>query len=88
MAAGKASSVLRKTLPLVVSRFFGMVGGSSFRVFFQPVENTCVFDYTLPYSACLCPAQCCELGGEKSPRLLVVLHLPMGGDIFTGLFFV
>ena len=35
-----------------------------------------------PYSVCLCPDQSCEQGGEKSVRLLVVLHLPLGEALF------
>ena len=35
-----------------------------------------------------CPDQCCERGGEKLPRLLADLHLPMGEETSLGLFFV
>lgn len=43
-----------------------------FGLFYQPP--------TLPYSACLCPPLVFKSGGEKSPHLLVDLHLPGAGS--------
>ena len=56
-----------KSLRLMVHRFFGMVV-PPLRLFYQPP--------TLPYNACLCPPLVFKPGGEKSPHLLVDLHLP------------
>ena len=63
-------SVLRKTLPFVMSCFCGIVGGSSLQIAFQPPLD----------SWGLCPDLCFKLGGEKSPRLLADLHLPGAGS--------
>ena len=68
-------SVLRKTLPFVMSCFCGIVGGSSLQIAFQPPLD----------SWGLCPDLCFTLGGEKSPHLLVDLHLPGAGS-FQNLF--
>ena len=66
-------SVLRKTLPFVMSCFCGIVGGSSLQIAFQPPLD----------SWGLCPDLCFTLGGEKSSRLSVDLHLP-GAKKFFG----
>ena len=63
-------SVLRKTLPFVMSCFCGIFGGSSLQIAFQPPLD----------SWGLCPGLCFTLGGEKSPHLLVDLHLPGAGS--------
>ena len=62
-------SVLRKTLPFVMSCFCGIVGGSSLQIAFQPPLD----------SWGLCPPLVFKPDGEKSLRLLVDLHLSGAG---------
>ena len=64
-----------KTLPFVVNRFFGMIGGSSFRVVLS-TTNTTLEGWPMSSSTF-------RSGRRKTPCLLVNLHHPWTGIFST-----
>ena len=73
-------SVRRNTLPLVVSRFFGKVDDSSFRVFCSTTNTTLE-------GLVMSTPMCFAIRRKISPSL-VVLPPPLGGEFSSDLFFV